>query len=282
METMIYLTIMSTLDLPENADAQAETEAPEKTNEFPEGYPNYQEVNAFVDSVHSLEDLDLTGKVSVEDLTPEEFHALRKLWRAGLVAEEDLPEGAHGVDATGRPLVLGWYKPKIGRDAERGIKRMPEEMAGGVPGRWKPTLAEPIPVLQCTALKKNGERCKRWSIRGASVCISHGGKIPAVQKKAAAMVESARMRLMDLTDDAVDVLEELTRVGTADAIRLKAATEILDRAGVKGGMDVNVEVEHKFDPAAEIADRLKQIADRARGGTQEDVMELEAIVVEEE
>lgn len=47
---------------------------------------------------------------------------------------------------------------------------------------------------RCTARsRRSGELCRRWAIRGGTVCIMHGGKAPQVQRKAAE-------RLADLID----------------------------------------------------------------------------------
>lgn len=37
---------------------------------------------------------------------------------------------------------------------------------------------------QCTATNRQGGRCKRWAIRGGTVCAMHGGKIPNVKAAA--------------------------------------------------------------------------------------------------
>lgn len=153
----------------------------------------------------------------------------------------------------------GVYIPMKTR-AERGIKGSPEEQGSNIPVNWKPTLEKPVPVVRCTTTKKDGKQCNRWSIRGITVCAMHGGKRPAMKKKADSVVEAARMRLLGLSDQAVDVLEDLIQVGTNEAIRLKAAQDILDRNGIKGTIDVNVEVEHKTDPALIVSERLKKLS----------------------
>jgi predicted short-subunit dehydrogenase-like oxidoreductase (DUF2520 family) len=71
------------------------------------------------------------------------------------------------------------------------------------------------------------------------------------------------MRMIGLTDDAIDAIEDLvTNPGTQAAVRLKAATEILDRAGVKGAPDLTVHVEHTMSAADTIAEKLKGMAAR--------------------
>jgi hypothetical protein len=138
-----------------------------------------------------------------------------------------------------------------------------------VPLSWKPTPREPVPVVRCTQIKKDGNRCKRWSIRGYHKCIKHAGPgalMPDgnVQKYAANIIEAARLRLVDSTDMAIDVLEELwSNPATGDAIKLKAATEVLDRAGIRGGIEIKVDAEVVESPVNEIQKRLTKLKEGA-------------------
>jgi hypothetical protein len=86
--------------------------------------------------------------------------------------------------------------------------------------------------------------------------------LPTVAAHKDAVIEAARMRLLDCSDDAVHTLEQLLQPGTAEGIRLKAATEILDRNGIRGGFEVDVQVEQKEDPADVLAKRLLQLRER--------------------
>ena len=80
------------------------------------------------------------------------------------------------------------------------------------------------------------------------------------------MVESARLRLMNNTDLAVDWLFDLAENSTSDAVRLKATTEVLDRAGVKGGIEVDVTVTANQDPAVLLRERLDTLRKRTIEG----------------
>lgn len=132
-----------------------------------------------------------------------------------------------------------------------------------IPMDWKPTAKEPVPVVRCTAKSTtSGERCKRWSIRGTTVCQSHGGRLPSVVEHSQAVVEAARMRLFGMVDDAVDGLDELIQQGTAPAIRLKAIEMVLNRTGLKDAVEVNVEVNHNVSASEEINKKLSMIRER--------------------
>lgn len=124
-----------------------------------------------------------------------------------------------------------------------------------IPATWKPTLNEPVPVIRCTAIKRDGDRCKRWSLRGTNVCVKHGGQLPTVQEHAAAVVEAARLRIINMTDQAVDVLQDLMVNAAAEKIRLDAARDVLDRAGVKGALEIDLTVS-QGESAADRARRM--------------------------
>lgn len=145
---------------------------------------------------------------------------------------------------------------------------------------WKPTLSKPLPPLQCSGTAKNGERCKAFAVAGIEVCMNHGGSTPRMQARAQEMVTKARMSLFNLSEDAVDVIQELMLPGVSDAIRLKAAQDVLDRTGLKTAIDINVEVEHKSEtPAEAIARKLEKLSSRNKEDEEdtEDIVDAEII-----
>ena len=143
------------------------------------------------------------------------------------------------------------------------------EQGSEIPLGWKPTATEPVPVVRCVQIKKDGERCKNWSLRGYTKCRKHAGpqalmKDGNVSKYAEAVIEAARLRLVDSSDLALDTLIELAQPGTSEGIRLKAATEVLDRSGIRGGFDIKVETEVTVNPGDEIAKRLAKLQEGAQ------------------
>lgn len=142
------------------------------------------------------------------------------------------------------------------------------EQGSIIPQNYKPTPSQPVPPIRCIATVKNGERagqrCGKWSLEGADVCIVHGGRLPNVRKHAQAVRESARLRLLGLADEAMDTIDEIRRdKQVAPQVRMKAATEILDRGGItKESTDIHVEVNHNVSPTVLIEEKLKIIAER--------------------
>jgi hypothetical protein len=63
---------------------------------------------------------------------------------------------------------------------------------------------------------------------------------------------------------AVDKLEELMEYAESEPVQLKAATEILDRAGVRGGVEIDSNINIDVRPAAEVInERLNRLAQGA-------------------
>lgn len=98
-------------------------------------------------------------------------------------------------------------------------------------------MATPSTERQCTAKSKtSGQRCKKYAIPGGTVCTSHGGKAPQVKRK-------AQLRLLELVDPAIITLARLMASGETDQVKLQAAKDILDRAGVPRQTEATVKVE---------------------------------------
>jgi hypothetical protein len=66
----------------------------------------------------------------------------------------------------------------------------------------------------------------------------------------------------------------------SEQVRLKASTEILDRAGLRAGMDLNIDVEvsEGRSPAQIVQERLARLASgMARTQEQEDIIDAEVV-----
>lgn len=117
---------------------------------------------------------------------------------------------------------------------------------------------------RCSIIKSDGVRCMLWSsgrLKDGGLCRIHLRHA----RKPGEDIERARRKLMQSAPYAVDVLEELMESATSEPVRLKASSEILDRAGVRGGMDIDLGVELKDSrsPAQIVAERLARLADGA-------------------
>lgn len=77
---------------------------------------------------------------------------------------------------------------------------------------------------RCTARISDGSRqCERWAINGSTICATHGGRAPQVQR-------SARERLAALVEPAIGALQKALKSGDTPAV-IRAALGVLDRCG---------------------------------------------------
>lgn len=132
-----------------------------------------------------------------------------------------------------------------------------EQEDGGPPTAKRAPKALPA---RCRAYTSEGIRCMLWSsgrIKDDGLCRLHLG----ANKKTGADIERARKKLMQSAPYAVDKLEELMENAVSEPVKLKAATEILDRAGIRAGMEIDLGVELKDarTPAEIIAERLERL-----------------------
>lgn len=90
----------------------------------------------------------------------------------------------------------------------------------------------------CTARRRNGEKCLNYAMSFSTVCRLHGGAAPQV--KAAAQV---RM-LMAADKAAAELIGMMLDKSAPHSVRLAAARDLLDRAGLgaRAGVDVEVAV----------------------------------------
>jgi hypothetical protein len=125
------------------------------------------------------------------------------------------------------------------------------------------SLGKKVPPLpsRCKAIKDDSIRCQLWTggrPQDDGFCRVHLG---ALRNKPTDSVERARARLTQVAPVAVDTLEQLMESAESEPVKLKAATEILDRAGVRAGFDINTDVTLDVRPAASIiAERLQRLA----------------------
>lgn len=175
------------------------------------------------------------------------------------------------------PWVLGatkvWAKYQNSTDVEKAKKKEPN-----LPSR-------------CKAIKDDGVRCQLWTggrVQDDGLCRVHLGSL---RNKPTDSVERARSRLTQAAPAAVDVLEDLIENGESEPVKLKAATEILDRVGIRAGFDINTEVVVDVRPAASIiAERLARlskgaeniIAINAAANGEQDIIDAEVVEPEPE
>jgi hypothetical protein len=136
-----------------------------------------------------------------------------------------------------------------------------EQNEGGPRSEKRQPLALPH---RCRQIKDDNIRCMLWSSgrpKDDGLCRIH---LRSTKHKTSDDIERARTKLMQAAPYAVDVLEDLMESAESEPVKLKAATEILDRAGVRGGIEVDTSVNIDVRPAASIiAERLQRLTTTA-------------------
>jgi hypothetical protein len=90
----------------------------------------------------------------------------------------------------------------------------------------------------CTAKRTDGEPCRRYAVKGSTVCRVHGGAAKQTVNKARIRLQNASFQM------AQQLLNMATDENVSDAVKLKAITEALDRGGlaVKSTVDVDISI----------------------------------------
>jgi hypothetical protein len=179
--------------------------------------------------------------------------------------EEQLPAETDSIEL--EPDLPPGQEPEEGAPVKRFIKRTAVQQGSSIPTGWKPTAKKPIPVVRCHYIFKDsharaGERCEQWSLRGSNLCYMHGGRgnLKNIETYRQSIIEAARLRLTEAVPDALQTLFDLAANSTADNVKLKAATEVLDRAGVKTAEQVEIDLHvTEASPAAALAERLDKL-----------------------
>jgi len=162
-----------------------------------------------------------------------------------------------------------------------------EQLAGGPSSERR---APKVLPTRCRVIKSDGIRCMLWASgrhQDDGMCRVHLRSA----RKPGEDIERARKKIIQAAPYAVDVLEEMMETAVSEPVRLKAATEILDRAGVRGGMEIDMGVEvTDARPAAQVvAERLARLAAGAvtveaaqhKTDNQDEVIDAEVVEIEE-
>lgn len=118
---------------------------------------------------------------------------------------------------------------------------------------------------RCRAIKDDGLRCMLWSSgrpKDDGLCRVH---LRSVKRRPGEDIERARQKLTQAAPYAVDMLEDLMLNAASEPVKLKASTEILDRAGIRGGQefDISAKVVDDRPAAVIIQERLNRLAQGA-------------------
>lgn len=129
-----------------------------------------------------------------------------------------------------------------------------------------------LPAATCAALNRNGDPCQRPPLASSNVCRAHGGAAPQVKR-------AAQMRILQASDRAAARLEAIMEDTTAPtAVRLAAARDLLDRAGVVGKQ----ELELSANVSVSVWDNIEGLTIDVYEDGDDDPNVIEAEVVEDD
>lgn len=164
-------------------------------------------------------------------------------------------------DVNARALVPSWVIQNTIEYGERLAK-----MAANPTKHYRSKKTSP--PHRCKYIKMDGVRCLQWwngDEDNNGLCRTH---LAFGARSTQAMIAIARDRIKQGAPGAVDTISDLMDNAASETVRLKAATEFLDRANIRGGTEVSVEV--SFDarqPVEILAERLARLEkDRKKMG----------------
>lgn len=147
---------------------------------------------------------------------------------------------------------------------QRHLNKYRDAVEEGIPEHKLPILPG-----RCSRIRADGSRCWQWSWPAESAngfCRTHCDKFAFnATAQMAKLNDAAKMRLSQLTEPSLSALEDLVLNSTVPHVRLKAATEILDRVGIRGGSELSIsgQVDHTVtSPADEVHQRLAHLAEK--------------------
>jgi hypothetical protein len=130
--------------------------------------------------------------------------------------------------------------------------------------QYRPALLGP--PSRCAAKKIDGHRCNNWTngtVDYGNFCRVHLSNRQYGEEEGAGHVAKARNRIQSAALGAADVLEDLMYSATSEVVRKAAADSLLDRAGVRGGVEIDSAVTVTVNHAETVRERLKLLREGA-------------------
>jgi hypothetical protein len=225
-------------------------------------------------------------------VTPEDLEAIKTLKRDWAAAKKETAASAQSWDQAMREASTEIEIEQHAAQAEAAeivvakIGRVEGVEGDATNGYLVPMWhTQEGPPVWCTWTKPTGNyRCRRPAVNGSVRCEIHGGLL-VDQKKMAELLEAGAKKLVSAADMAVDVLVELAQTSPNDLVRVRAAEDILDRAGLAPGQQVEVTVKSTESPVSVIAERLDKLAqfavtDGSKNSLEDDAIDAEIIEVD--
>lgn len=131
------------------------------------------------------------------------------------------------------------------------------------PVRIRPSGRPEMSERGCQETLRSGRQCTYPALEDSLFCGYHHSIAKAdpthdVIRYREQMMDHARIELLRMSPKAAETIEQILDSDTVPAqVKLKAATEVWDRIGIRGGMDLDINAEVHTDPAEDIRKRLE-------------------------
>lgn len=119
--------------------------------------------------------------------------------------------------------------------------------------QWEVSPENPLAPVRCVTVLQDGERCSSTAIPGQNRCLKHG----ASEAEAHQVVEAARRRLMGMANTALETFDDVMKNSINDSARIKAASEVLNRVGIKEDTNINIQIDDKTEARSAVLSRLE-------------------------
>lgn len=117
------------------------------------------------------------------------------------------------------------------------VDSRPEVSPSGIPFDIRCTHVST--TTNSTTGKVSKHQCRARSIGGSGYCERHGGSY-LTPDETASLVRASQQKLFAASSKAVEVMAELMMNSTNDAVRLRAAEQVLNRSGLSESRDMTV------------------------------------------
>lgn len=203
-----------------------------------------------------------TGHLQV--ISAQMYQAAQGLNKANLLKD---PEDYNSDYLNGLDLLLAEDSDQLAptwvlRTTRTYMRQQDEKRALGADADLHQSRLVAVPT-RCTTIKADGTRCWGWC-NGASdslgMCSIHANRVTKKTVNGLSIMQAARNRLINATAGVVDGLEDLAFNAESETVRLGAMNSMLDRAGLRGGIEIEQKVEVTVNESAdEIRKRLEKL-----------------------
>lgn len=203
-----------------------------------------------------------TGYIQV--ITAEMYQAALGLSKANLLTD---PDDFNSDYLNGLQLLLADGSNELAPSWVLNTTRMymrqqEEKRALGGDAELHQSRLVSVPA-RCTTVKADGTRCWGWS-RGTTeslgMCSAHAARVTRKSTTGLSLIQAARNRLISAAPAMADILEDIAQNSSSDAVRVQAINSLFDRAGLRGGFEIEEKVEVTVNESKSlVAERLKKL-----------------------